>query len=560
MVDNNPNAIARRVIQRLLNGAEPDASKPDDAGDWQHVVSDLYAAHASGGTTAVRRVWNALCASQRGLAAFLAADPAPMVVESKGWPLLPQAALAVYEHRASCASWLDEYIAFAQQAAPKTPRSLHEAAGLFALSLAVGRRLVLRVGVADIYPNVFILWIGETTIHGKSTAFKVFHRLITNAGLRPLLLPEKLSPQALLEQMSTDLPSAWSTWRSQKQSDWLELRGLAAQRGWAIDEASFLFDSLKRDYNSDLLGLMLQLYECPLETGDHTISRGHNKVTEPSLSFFGVTTPQSLSEHLQSRKHWLDGLWARFALLVPEERRPWQFFSPALDFTNGLVCNLRRVHQLFPIPQAQVVSEEDKEGKQRPALAIFGKEPASEVVLGEGVWRAWEAYARATQDTLLTPDLDAELHGSYGRLATQAIKIAMLLAASDCTDLPVCVEQRHFARAQEVVERWRVSLHEIWSRGITTDEEHASDKIIKLLREAGEQGLLARDIYRQLHRPAADITKLLELMERSGEVERINEIGKNGRVTERWIRSVTSVTAVSQPAVTPESGIRTDEE
>ena len=547
-------SLVRTAIQQLLNGAAP-TDMPKDAGEWQHILVELTNAYATGGTTAVRRVWGALCNAHRGLAAFLAADQPEVPPTPKGIPILPKEACQIYAHKASCAQWLDDYTEFAQQAAPKSPCSLHEAAGLFAIALAIGRRLVLRVGVHNIFPNVFMLWLGATTVHGKTTALHVLRRLIAQAGLQALLLPEKLTPQALHEQMSTEVPAAWVFWSEQRQSDWLEMRGLAAQRGWAIDEASFLFDSLRRDYNAELLGLILQLYECPPETGDHTITRGHTRIREPLLNFFGVTTPESLAEHLQARRHWLDGLWARFALIAAEERRPWKFFPPAIDIPPELVAQLRHVHTLFSQPYADVIIEEAN-GKPRPICHVFGVEPPSEVQLADGVWQAWEVYARATQDTLLTPDLDSELHGSYGRFATQAIKIAMLLAAIDCDQLPVRIERRHFARAQEIVERWRVSLHEVWAHGVTTDEEHISNKIMKLLQDAGEQGLLARDIYRPLHRSAADITKLLEFMERSGEVERLSSIGRNGRMVERWVlRSVTGVTQLSQGTVTPESGV-----
>ncbi len=510
---------ARSAFQALLSGQAPNGATPEAIGDWWPVYTQLCAAYETGGTSAVRQIWSALARANHQLTALIAAEvPAHVPALPVLCPPLPVAARAVYAHTALCGQWLDDYIAFASQAAPMTPRSFHEAAGLVAVSIAVARRLVVRMSMFHFYPNLFILWIGAPGKYHKSTGFGILLELITAAGLRKHMLPKWITPEALLREMSAYLPDDFDTRSPAAQATFLAGRAVAAQRAWLIDEASFLFASMKRDYNAPLSDLLLEMWDCPDELGDQTISRGQQHVREIYLTLFGATTPKNMEPHLQNAAFWLGGLWSRFALIAAAERSDWAFFPERLSLPGPLVERLRQMTALFPEPEAEVV--EHSNGGTTWNELMFNPATAQHAELEPGVVAAWEAYARATSYDLTATALvdDDELQGSYTRFAIQCLKVAMLLATMDSEQLPVRVALRHWARAQQIVEGWRASLHDLRRQGITTDEEQLAQKILARLDAVRPAGKTARELSQDTHRPSDAIISLLNLLLDAGQV------------------------------------------
>lgn len=529
------NQTARAAIQSLLNGDAPTFPTTAVLGDWAPVIADLATAHAEGGAATVRRVFTALSRSHAGLASLIAGDApaAPALSARSSAPPLPPAAAAILNYQAPCGRWLDDYLAFAQTAAPMTPQSFHEAAGLFALSIVLGRRLVLRYSILSFYPNLYLLWIGPSTLYRKSTALRILTGVLRRTSAQLALLAEDLTPEALLLDMSTTIPTTLPNWTAAERERWLLQRGGANQRGLLLDEASFLFSSMQRDYKEGLLGMLLKIYDCPDELSGQTVTRGRTSVPDPSLAFFGVSTLKAMEEHLRNELLWANGLWRRFALVVPDASPIYAEDSGPADYPSSLIGDLERIAQLAPPPTATIAEPED--GPRSVELHDV-RAPAS-ITLAEGVLEAWRAYTRAVSFDLLTNNLVEEhLHPSYGHLGTQVIKVAMLLAAADATATQVCIERRHLARAVAIVERWRVALHRVWSDGSMTDELRLSERVLVLLASAGPEGLTTRDLSRTLHRTARDVREALDVLLKAGAVVCLRTSTVAGRELEKWVR------------------------
>lgn len=78
----NETQAARHAINHLLAGNPPNGVTPSACGPWAETVTLLYAAHADGGTPAVRRMYETLARSNHGLAALVSS-------EDDGWgPLI----------------------------------------------------------------------------------------------------------------------------------------------------------------------------------------------------------------------------------------------------------------------------------------------------------------------------------------------------------------------------------------------------------------------------------------------------------------------------------------
>ncbi len=442
--------------------------------------------------------------------------------------------------------WLDAFVSFAGIASPMTPTAFHTAAGIFLGGLAIARRLFLDVSVAKhaIYPNLYMLYLGPSTVQRKSTALAVVRGLLEAAGLQHFLLADQQTPEALALDLTTRIPVTYDTWQTVVQERWLQGRALAAQRGWLLEEAAKLLDSFNRDFTSGLLPLVLDLYDCPDEAMTrNTLSRGHELVQKPYLNIFGVTTYGDMAEHLGKRKLWANGFFARFALVGSDDVGVWRFWPEPLVYPPDLIKGLRRVAtQLLPMPEAYLnvteTAADDNADAPRKIKEVALSMPlaASKVQFtrdGEA-WMAWEQYAKATSfDILQGNAVGNDFKASYGRLGTMLIKVAIILAAFDAPRLPVILEARHIYRAQQIVEAWRRNLHELFAkmRELHNDCDY-SDGIKTVLVKAGPAWVTRRDLLRALKVKWSEVERPLADLLAGGEIEQ-QEL-KNARGPATW--------------------------
>jgi hypothetical protein len=510
---------AREAVQALVNGtAEQPAS---GLGDWQAAYDDLWGLYTTGGKEKVRTV----VSGDRKLRTLLAQGGGGVALSTDAtlvsYPPLPAAATAVYQHQGPCGHWLDDYVQFAQEAAPMAPRNLHESAGLFAVSAAIARRLVLHASMEAIHPNLYVLFLAPSTIYTKSTALKIIEQVLHQARLSHLLLPQRATPQALVNDLSEHkLPT--------KHADlemFLQRRAFAARRSYIRDEVSSLFVEMRREYNAGLLELLLELYNCRADFTEMTISRGDITVSDSYMSFLGISTPSEMSPHLANPTFWSNGLWTRFALLTPDESPRYAFYPQQIGGLDGLASRLRAMYDLFPEPRAELTHEDDEQGKSAPVIRVYNKQSPRPAQLAPGVWDAWAAYHRACYDVIQAGSLAKDLHPNYGRFATMAIKTAMVLAVMDGAELPVVVSLAHYARAQQIVEGWRASLHHIWEQQAETEDETNARRIYDWIRQHG--GATSRLLQQRLHIHARPVREALQVLEESGQVEQV----KQGRTT-----------------------------
>lgn len=457
-----------------------------------------------------------------------------IVVPDRPGPPLPEEARAVYRHLNNrTGRWLFEYVKFASSASPMTPGSFHEAAGLFAVATVIARRLNLPVSVDVIYPNLYLLFIAKSTLYSKTTGFKLLQKLLREADADHLLLPQRMTDEAMNEELSLNVPMHFGRADARAREQWLCERAFAAQRGWAIDEAHSLLDGFKRDYNAGNMAKLLKWYECPEEDTVQSKGTWRTMVSNIYLNFFGATTPSSVITYLNDDRYWLNGLWPRFALIVPDSPPVFEFWPAQMEFPATLVDRLREIMYLFPVPMAEMVEREGPDGNTYKEVEIYNQHPAEPVMLDEGVWQAWETYSRVTRHEMLQAnDVEDRLFPAYGRMGTQVIKVAMILAAMDTEQLPVRITLPHYAHAQMIVESWRAALAQLQQVTSKTEESSLQDKVLETVTQLPAEGGLIRDVYRPLGIKAKECRELLNELQSSGQVEMFKGKAANGRMVD----------------------------
>ena len=512
------NTYGAWVVARWINGYPLDDVRPDAMpGHWRELLGVIFSTNGGEREASLRRYFSHRPELDAELmwGFILAADPAleyredeeeqiyhvspdvpPLAVECE--PTDKQAAAA---ERAG--AWLDEFTKWTDRRADRSPHEFNEAAGVWLAGLAVARRLVLRLGHGDIYPNLYLLGVAPTTLYAKSVSLDCAAEVIDQA-VPYLLLPRDVTPESLIDEMAGKLPLGFEDLPALDRDMWEMARKFAAQRGQLMDEASSLFSGFARDYMRGLAEFYLLMYDAARSYYRRTKQAGMAIIHNPCLSFFGMSTPTLFKDAAGNPKHWGSGLWIRFSFLTPTRSPQWTaprdmpMAPPAVISQH--IKTLAETHLPMPEP-----------GKPVTALSVAIEQTA---------FGAYQRYDKAMIEVLMGKDKpDERLFGTYGRQSTKALKVAITLAALDWSGVgAVTITAGHWFRAQSIVEAWRASTHRLlaWlSRDGTDDEEQ---RVLHLVG-ANPDGMTVREVYRRTGKSREDCDVLLSRLVRDGLIE-----------------------------------------
>ena len=406
--------------------------------------------------------------------------------------------------------WLRQYVNWASRVGNQTPEIFHLGTGIWMAAVAIARRLHVdaRWGIR-IYPNLYMMFIADTTFYRKTTAYKLGEQILT-AAIPHLLMPTPGSPERFQDALAGQAPGNFDKLPQEQQALVLEAMKFAAQRGLFKDEIGGLFGSFKRDYMAGMKDLLLEVYDCPDFIAKETQS-GLAIVRNAAPSILGVTTPAGLSSAL-SAADWDNGLLPRFVLLAPEpdyKERPT--LKEPEKIPDALADGLQQLHQALPMP------EKSEHGWQAPQS--LGMRFAS--------WEACQDYSnhlRRQCDPRQETPLDDRLKGVYGRMHVQAIKVAMICAALDWTagdrqDAPAVTEE-HWQTGKVIAEHWRLSAHRLLEglerSGSARSERRMQERVLEAFRHAGPAGLPLRSVYRKLNLKANAARQVTHDLARAG--------------------------------------------
>ena len=160
--------------------------------------------------------------------------------------------------------WLRQYTEWASAAGNQTPVIFHQAAGIWLLAVAIARRVVVEApwGIR-LYPNLYMMFVADTTFYRKTTAFKLAESVIRDT-IPHMLMPTPGSPERFQDALSGRMPSNYRELTYDQQELLSQAQAFAAQRGLFKDEVAGLFGAFnKKDYMVGLKDLIMELYDCP---------------------------------------------------------------------------------------------------------------------------------------------------------------------------------------------------------------------------------------------------------------------------------------------------------
>jgi hypothetical protein len=445
--------------------------------------------------------------------------------EESVYPVLPKDAQVDAALAAQASPWLDAYIHWSQRWAPRAFDEFHEACGLFALSTTAARRVRIDLGPGS-YTSLYLAMTARTTVYTKSTAAELAVALLRRAGLGLLLAADDSTPQAFISAMTAVVPDTADDFSAEAKVALCQRLAFAAQKGWFYEEfGQHLEAMMRRDGPmAAFRSLLRRLDDHQEEYTYHTISRGQERLERPYVTLLASLTPADLRPFAGHQSTlWRDGYFARFAFIVPPAGAysDAEFPQASLSYPATLLTPLMAWHQRLGIPTVDL-EPILKQGKPTGRYRLQ-REPLRETTyrLGPEARQAFYRYDLALR-RLARQQGQEDLDGSYGRLAMKALRIAALLASLD-DDGRHTIELAHWHRGQQIVERWRASLHRLIGQLEAGTAESRQAKVEEhLIRTLKKQGLMTkRDLQRRTGMAALDLLKGLDALEDVGLVKTV---------------------------------------
>lgn len=297
---------------------------------------------------------------------------------------------------------------------------------------------------------------------------------------------------------------------------------LAGQRGWFYEEFGQHLAAMMREggYMADFRGLLRRFDDCKESYTTKTVGRGGVKVERPYLSLLALLTPADLAPFARRGTGlWSDGFFARFAFVTPdrEEVKRTRFPDGERVIPSKLLDPLRQWHSRLGMPTVEIEDIADDEGNPTGRRrAVVSESTPQSCTWEEDVADAFYNYHDSLLD-LVRESHRQELDGNYSRFAEKAMRMAILFASLENGNR---IEMRHWARAQEIAERWRSNLHALFEQVDVGDEPNykrtQEDRFIKCLRKHGF--LTLREIRQYTGLAADDAERIKDSLERAGEI------------------------------------------
>jgi len=400
------------------------------------------------------------------------------------------------------------YTAWAGAMANQTPVSYHQAMAIALISIAIGRRCyVAAPWLQNIFPNQYVIILGTTTYHRKSTGLNIMKMIIEEA------MPHLLMPRAgSTENFTNLLAGKWdsSDMPAEQKAVLDRARPFAGQRAVIRDEISGLFRSFGRDHMAGMKEDLMDMYESPNSHTMTTNSRGMAVARNISPSLIGASTPQGMSLAV-SREDWQNGNLARFVMVTPEpsykDRPRPEATIPADEF----ITVLKGLHEKLPAP---------------PGPEAMGQSQKAEVwSLVAPIWDEVTAYSDALREMTnpnRTDSLDNRLRGTYGRHHVKAVKVALAIAVMDWfeskkTEAKPAISKAHWYRALQIAEDWRASAHRFLQEMTMSEDVEALERTYShLLRHP--EGETKSELLKRTNLSRSALDSALETLAESGKV------------------------------------------
>lgn len=381
----------------------------------------------------------------------------------------------------------------------------HEAGAFILLSSILSGRVVLPTNFGKIYPNLWFMILGDTTLSRKSTsldmAMDLLHEVDDNA-----ILATDGTVEGLLGQLSQ---------RPGQPSIFLR------------DEFSGMLESMvHKDYMAGMAEFFTKLYDGKMQK--RVLRRETIEVHDPRLIMFVGGIKEKIAG-LLTDEHVTSGFLPRFLFAVGKtDLSKIRGIGPptevSLEERDELVKELQQISNFYVSTQSIQVN-----GK------TFQSPKTWEAKLTDDAWVRYNALesdllkigVEDEKPQIMTPVCD--------RMAKSALKVAVLMKAAeigskDDHEADLIVEEKDVIRAAYYAEKWFISTREVMGHVGNTFDERRMETIYMYVQREGA-GVLRSRIMRNHKLTAREMDNIAQTLEQRGLIVR-QRANKNNEVWE----------------------------
>jgi hypothetical protein len=347
------------------------------------------------------------------------------------------------------------------------------------LSISTNRNLVLKLKQGDVLPNMWIFFLGRSTISRKTAAISKGQEIALDL-FSYISLPQSYSPEGMIEELA-DKPKAYLF----------------------KDEAGAMLEAMQKKYMLEMRDLYCILYDC--QSYSRKLRKGQRKeqteffISKPFINIVCATTPETFREYttmLDLTSGWL----LRFLYFYPTYRKDWMAFKPETEEDLTLYSEISgRILKIKKI--------------------LFTLEEPVQIDLSPEGWAYYQAWQEMREKELQESTNSIEL-ALWGRLSFYALKLAILftIGKSDYT-IETQISLEYIKEACRQVDEYFLPIGAIVAEEVAREEkQNLQNKIIGILNRNGGK-IKRRDLLKNLHVKLKDVEEALEALIESEELK-----------------------------------------
>jgi hypothetical protein len=395
----------------------------------------------------------------------------------------------------------DDYRKWGEQATDAVG-AFHDLAAMMILSATVAGNVTLEASYGTVYPNLWGLILGDSTLTRKSTAMRMATELMQEME-EDVILATDGSAEGLLSGLST---------RPGRVSVYFR------------DEVSGFFDSINRkDYLAGMPEVLTHLYDVP-NIYKRALRKEQIIISKPVFIFFGGGIRDKVYS-LLNEEYILSGFLPRFLIVAGDaDITKIRTTGPANTDLDTQKNNLRQ--RFGDVKEHYNVPSEMKLGDQ-----VIRNQAKFEAVLTQDAWKLYGDIEMQMVTHASESSVPMLAMPTFERLTRSMLKMSILLACSRQKPSGSIIEvtEGDVQKAAWYVQDWgRYSVDLVINAGKTTSQR-TLDKVRKMIQN--EPGVNRGKILQHHHlskREADDV--LGTLIERGEIIEKKDEKGRGRKL------------------------------
>jgi len=314
------------------------------------------------------------------------------------------------------------------------PAKYQELMALSIVATVLSRQVYLKYGVYNLYPNLYIVLIGKSTVMRKTACLNMAKHLIKKFNPE-LILPNEFSPEGLFNLLA-DKPIGLISWG---------------------EFGAFLINTIK-SYQAGVKEFLTECFDCPGSLNKRLAGKEY-KIENLCLNIITATTLHWFIDRI-TESDTMGGFLGRFVYMPckAEDKNGWYYMPQPEDIklSNNLLDNINKISTL---------KGEFKISDEAKTLLI--------------------KWLIRHENELETLDDSKGIIGFYARLSDYLLKFAMLYEISGYKTLTI--SENSLLRAIKLVNQLKQSLNELMSDHIAfTKEAKDMQKILTIIKENKE--------------------------------------------------------------------------